>query len=177
MDANVSKARGKLRAVEQEILRDALRDPPRTTTAVAEGRSRKRKTHIDPYQIPPEIIPVGWVYQWCRQSVFNEPDLANMTHMRENGWTPVPCERHEGMYMAPGHRGDIVRGGLILMERPKELSDEARAEEEMLARQQVEAQKQQLGLSMPDGFASQRANLRTSYERGPAQARHTVAVD
>jgi hypothetical protein len=62
--------------------------------------------------------------------------------------------------MPAGHTGAIIRGSQMLMERPKALSDQARAEEKQKAIQQTRdrdqslmGHKANLKGAMPDGFA------------------------
>lgn len=59
--------------------------------------------------------------------------------------------------MPVGHKGSIIRGGQMLMERPKSLSDEARAEDIRMAKQQISDRNESLKLAgvkkgMADGF-------------------------
>lgn len=179
--ASHNRTRGRPRAVEKTAIRDEVRDPPRTPQAVAHGRSRKRKGNIDPYYIDPRIIPQDWTYEWKTKSVYGEIKTSHMVGLMENGWTAVPSERHEGLFMPPGYRGDIERDGLVLMERPKELTEEARYEEVAAARQNVQAQKEQLGLAMPSGFNTAHRGVRpqvnTSYEAGFQHGGHKLAIE
>ncbi len=66
-------------------------------------------------------------YEWKRESVHGQPDNEHQINMRENHWKPVPADRHPGLAI----EGDSVirRGGTILMERPKYLTEEAQMEE------------------------------------------------
>lgn len=159
-----------------EPIRDIARQP-----VVAHGRTRKRKGNVDMFHVPKEAIPDGWNYQWCRQSVYNQPDIAHQVGLAENGWTAVPADRHAGLFMPKGHVGDIVRDGLILMERPNELTAEARDEERAAANNLVRMQREQLGVAVPQGFDDRhpgvRPRVRSNYEPGPTQGRHQLAVD
>jgi hypothetical protein len=49
----------------------------------------------------------------------------------------VPASRHAGRWTPVGFEGDIVVQGLRLEERPMSLSQEAKAEDEAIARAQV----------------------------------------
>lgn len=106
--------------------------------------SRKRSGNTDPYAIPPHIIPTGWDYQWNTYTVAGQEAVDSQILMAENGWRPVPAERHSGMFMPEGHKGQVLRGGLRLEERPKALTEEARAEEYAKATGQVHDQNEQL---------------------------------
>jgi hypothetical protein len=55
----------------------------------------------------------------------------------KNGWRPVPADRHPGRYTPVGTKGNVLRGGMILMERPEALCDEARADMVSKAREQM----------------------------------------
>jgi hypothetical protein len=123
--------------------------------------SRKRSGTADIFDIPQEIVPKGWQYQWCAASVLGNTEVLMDQNLMfaENGWRPVPCERHEGRFMPVGHKGSIMRGGQMLMERPAQLCEEARQEELQKARQQMQDRDQSLmgrdanlRASMKDGF-------------------------
>lgn len=104
----------------------------------------------DDFYIDPRMIPAGWEYEWKRMTVFGQEDPAYRVHTVRKGWENVPLERHPEM-MPSGHSSaSIERKGMVLMERPKELSDEARDIERRKARDQVRHKEQQLN-SAPDG--------------------------
>lgn len=191
--------------VEQEperLSRKVTREPTRETTRPTtrgkvqvvghngEVLSRRREMGIDPFYIDPAIIPKGWEYQWNAISVTGNQDvLADQNLlMAENGWRPVPSDRHAGRYMPVGHKGAIIRGGQRLEERPKVLSDEARDEDFRAAKQLVTDRNEALQLTsmrgrMPDGFEmggkyrGTGGNVRISIDQGadlPQQAAHQV---
>lgn len=146
--------------------RDTSRETGRGGRVVVTGRSgeqlsRSRSaTGIDPFHINPEIIPPGWEYQWNAVTVFGNAEvLADQSlTMNEQGWRAVPADRHPGRYMPVGHKGSIIRNGLRLDERPKALSDEARAEDLEAANKLISDRNESLQLTglrdkMPSGFA------------------------
>ena len=61
--------------------------------------------------------PPGVSYAWKRKSIKNWdwPDQAK--EYQANGWSPVPPERHDGVFMPKGHVGLIEFQGWVLMER------------------------------------------------------------
>lgn len=145
--------------------RDPARDASRTGGPVSvEGRngemlSRKRKTGVDPFAIDNKIVPAGWTYQWNTVTVVGNADICldQSLGMYENGWRPVPAERHPGLFMQHGKTGQIVRGGQRLEERPRELTAEARRDEIREAKAQLTDNNDRLKLSgvrngMPAGF-------------------------
>lgn len=126
----------------------------------AQGRdgqvlSRKRTAHGDIFHISPAVIPDGWDYQWNPYTVMGEMQVSSQIAMAENGWRPVPAERHPGMFMPEGHKGPVIRDGLILEERPMSLTLEARAEEKAKAKAQQRDAKETLGLTakLPGGYS------------------------
>ncbi len=148
----------------QTGVHDPVRQPTRSGRAVVVGRNghvltRKRTSTGDIFDIPAELIPPGWEYQWCAVSVIGNKDvlLDQNLMMAENGWRPVPAERYPGRFMPEGQKGNIVRGGQMLMERPKELCDEARSDDIRAAKQLISDRNESLKLSgvknsLPDGF-------------------------
>lgn len=123
--------------------------PRRTGRVEVEGHdgvilSRKRTGNTDPYAIPPHIIPTGWDYQWNTYSVVGQQAVDSQILMAENGWRPVPAQRHAGMFMPEGHKGEVLRGGMRLEERPMALTREAREEDNQRATGQVRDQNESL---------------------------------
>lgn len=92
-------------------------------------------------------IPTGMHYEWKRQKFMGHEDIEHLVNLDANGWTPVPAERHpelSGTRLQAGK--EIVRGGLMLMERPTEITEEARELDGFAAKHQVASQMQRLGL-------------------------------
>jgi hypothetical protein len=88
-------------------------------------------------------VPDGWTYEWKRQTVYGKGDPAYDTKLARTGWESVPADRHPSM-MPKGHRGEITRDGLILMERPKVITDRVRQIMYERARAAVRLKEQQL---------------------------------
>jgi hypothetical protein len=101
--------------------------PPTEGPVPGEGRLHRRRHTSDVLFIPKGVIPPGLSYEWKRASVFNQPDTEHQIGLRENHWTAVPADRHPELAAA----GETVirRGGLLLMQRPKYLTDEAQMED------------------------------------------------
>jgi hypothetical protein len=133
-------------------------------------RERKRKGTIaqDKFAIPAHLIPDGSTYEWKRKAVYGANDPSYDVMVREQGWEPVDVSRHPE-FMPPGWKGAIEREGQVLMERPVELTEEARAEERQSAKLAVWTKEAQLGQA-PDGqFArtnkgAPMASIHKSYE-------------
>lgn len=159
-----TERRGRPRTKQQ---RDPVREATRGGPVVGrdgEQLTRRRVAGIDEYHIPDHIVPAGWSYQWNTVTVYNNNDLvvAQSMAMYENGWRPVPASRHPGMFVPVGTKGDIVRGGQRLEERPKSMTDEARAEDVSVARRQMLDRDQ----SLMGGKANVNAAMRGGFEMG-----------
>jgi hypothetical protein len=117
------------------------------------GRDGKMLTRTnvgssDKFYIPPEIVPDGWSYQGIAVSVYGQPQST--LGFLNNGWTPVPASRHDGMFMPIGHDGPIIIDGQMIVERPIELTLEARDEEIAAARNLIRTQNEQFTPRLPD---------------------------
>lgn len=111
-------------------------------------RRRKKLTSADKFYVDQARIPAGMTYEWRRHTIVGQEDREHMIDTYENGFTPVPAERHPelaGMGAKPGQQ--IERGGLVLMERPAELRDEALAEYGHDAKAQTNMQMRRLKLT------------------------------
>jgi hypothetical protein len=152
--------------------RDLPRAGVRAGAVVVEGRdgeilTRKRTSTGDIFQIPPELIPADYEYQWCAVSVVGNTEVLidQNLMMAENGWRPVPAERYPGRFMPVGHKGNIVRGGQMLMERPVALCEEARQEDYAKAVGQMR--------DRDEALTGGRANLKNSIGQGFEMRRNT----
>ena len=121
---------------------------------------------VDRFRVSTDEIPPGWSYEWKRKSVYGKEDPSYEVELARGGWEPVPASRHPSM-MPKGKYETIERDGMVLMERPKELSEEAKAADLRRAKMQVRSKEQQLN-SSPDGtFERDRPSLKKSYEAMP----------
>lgn len=115
-------------------------------------RTRRKKSAIneDIFYIPLEDIPEGSSYEWKRWSVHGLEDPFYIAQLRGQGWEPVDPKRHPN-WLPPGYKEThIIKGGQILMERPQELTNEARSESRVLAKRQVKEAEQRLGMAPKD---------------------------
>jgi hypothetical protein len=103
----------------------------------------------DKFFIDPSSVPNGWDYNWKRKSVYGMEDPAYQVSLARTGWEPVPTERHPTM-MPTGNYPVIERDGMVLMMRPKVISERFEMAEKKKAREQVKFKEQQLNQN-PDG--------------------------
>jgi hypothetical protein len=139
----------------RQTLRPALReDDPMLR---AKQRAAELRKHLgdsdegtDEFHINASDVPDGWVYEWKRKLTLGAEDPAYMVALARAGWEPVPTSRHPS-YMPSGDKYPVIeRKGMILMERPAEINEEARDRELRKARQQVRQKEDQLN-SAKDG--------------------------
>ena len=116
----------------------------------ARTRQRHSDTNQDMFYIPVEEIPEGSSYEWKRFSVHGQQDPFYLAQMREQGWEPVDPKRHPN-WLPPGYsEPSIIKHGMILMERPIELTREAQSETRAAATKQIIEAEQRLGLAPKD---------------------------
>lgn len=98
----------------------------------------------DEYFVEPGVIPTGWSYEWKMKTVLGAEDPAHQVALARKGWEYVPVSRHPDM-MPIGYKGnEITRKGMVLMERPLEITQEARQAELRKARMQMRDKEAQL---------------------------------
>lgn len=166
-----SQGRGAARVQRRQPARDAQRDGGPVIGHNGEVLTRRRVGGIDQFHIPEELIPKGWTYQWNTVTIYNNPDLVigQQMQMYENGWRPVPAERHPGKFVPFGKTGDIIRDGMRLEERPEVLTEEAREEDQRVAYQQMRDRDQ----SLMGGKANLRKNMAGGFEMDQKRYRGT----
>ena len=127
---------------------------------------------IDEFYVDQNLIPDGWSYEWKMKSVMGQEQNSHQLALARKGWEPVPTSRHPS-YMPSGSTNPIIeRKGMVLMERPKELTEEANSIELRKARQQIRTREAQLN-SAPEGQfgrdnkGAPLAKINTSYEAMP----------
>lgn len=156
-------------------MKSAIRKNQRAPVRESEVQMRPPKGGIvedrgDKFHIDPDIIPDGMTYQWEALTVLGKENRPGMVRAMRNEWTPVPAERHPeigGDPQAAGsaYEGAIVLEGLILMERPIEVTNYVRHVEKQKADEQIRHHFGRLSL-IPDGALGDRQrNVRVSKER------------
>ena len=171
-----------VKKVERPVMRKELREDAPAATAKDDPRERAAKRAaelrqhnitfddgVDKFYAP--NAPDGGIYDWKRRTVMGWEDPSYMSNLERSGWEPVPSSRHPEM-MPKGFSGSIERDGQILMERPKEITDEIRNIELRKARQQVQIKAGQLdpkgrGGLMDRDDANASLKVKQSYEAMP----------
>lgn len=121
------------------------------------GRVFKRADPTDEARdFDPRIIPDGMIYQWNRMETLGMTDVKNQTANASAGWLPVPADRHDGVFMPPGYKGDIIRGDSRLEERPIEYEMQDRARLKKAAKEWKHTSRERFRLdSLPSGFTTE----------------------
>jgi hypothetical protein len=180
LDQGVSEVLGTFNAPARPEMRPALRgEDPRErarqrAAAIREHNGGDLDEGTDEFYVPAHYVPDGWSYEWKRMTVMGQEDPAYQVQLAQKGWEPVPASRHPEMMPAGWPGNTIDRKGQRLFERPKEITDDARANETRRARQQVRIKEQQLTQS-PDGqfgrdHPQAQPKIRRGYEPMPIPA-------
>lgn len=124
-------------------------EPIRDVGVMAKSKKiRTRKgNNSNKFFVDPNVIPKDMDYQWIATECLGQQMHHRRVQFEANAWEAVPADRHDGMFMPSGYKGEINVEGLVLMERPKELTDEAKAEDYARARQQITDKEKQIGVS------------------------------
>ncbi len=132
---------------------------------LAEINSLSTNEGVDKFWAPRP--PEGWSYEWKTKAVFGKEDPAQMITYYRTGWQEVPLARHPEM-MLPGDKSQFIeRDGMILMERPAELTERVRNLDLRRAREQITNKKQQLQEAPAGQFQREGVKLNSSFEPIP----------
>ncbi len=110
-------------------IRPPIRDAASRAREIRDG-GKFISDDIDAYHVDQGSIPDGWSYEWKRVSVYGKDDAANQIKIGQEGWEPVPADRHPGML--------LEREGVRLMERPLEITREVEEHNYRLAREPLD---------------------------------------
>ncbi len=80
--------------------------------------------HKDKYYVDPTKMPDGWSYEWRTYQVVGKENPQYQVQLQRAGWRSVPAKRHpELMPRDYDPNGAILIDGMMLMERPKAITD------------------------------------------------------
>lgn len=145
--AAVSAPRPEMRAPMRE-------EDPRSRAA---RRAAELMGHIpdetevhDSFAAPPP--PDGWTYEWKAIEVLGKEIDGKESKIAQTGWERVPADRHPEM-MPRNYKGaEIKKDGMVLVERPKVITDMMRDRELKDARLAMRNNQEKLGIA-PKAFA------------------------
>lgn len=143
-------------AIRAEQIRSRARDPE-TDMAL-----------YDKFYIDPRDIPDGWDYNWKRYETLGQTDGSYEVELAQAGWEAVDVSRHPHM-MPANHKGPIIREGMILMERPAEISNRAKFLELQEARRVVKEKERALGMAPTGTFERDQRRTQINKEYIPME--------
>lgn len=138
-------------AVDRPPLRPAMRGEDSRARAKRRAEEIKKNggldvDSVDKFHIDRNRVPDGWEWEWKRDTTFGKEDPSYMSALLMSGWEPVPTD--DMPELMPGMKeAAIRRDGMILMQRPKEISDLARERELRAARGQVRSNEAKMGMA------------------------------
>lgn len=148
-----------------------------TREPIRERKVRVRKGGFNrlepPQNIKDDFEARGMDLLWVTDSVNGQPTPQIRAEYEINGWEPILGKDHPevaAIYMPKGWQGEINVGGLILEQRPMELTQEARAEERQAASNAMGSLQSNLragnipGVTMDTQTPNARANTRLTRE-------------
>jgi len=123
---------------------------PRKPISLADFANVKREVDEakDFLYVPKELIPDGIAIEWKRKSVLNKDDKKHTAEVWRAGWRYLPSNS-DGFeeHFASFKQGDIFEyEGLVLMYRPKTMSDAAKKEEGRKAGALVQDKFEEMGM-------------------------------
>lgn len=96
--------------------------PQRAEARPDTGRlQRTRKRSEDRFFIDKRLIPNGWSWEYKAEKVLGKTDETHMQGLRDNHWKEVEQGKHPGVI--------VRKDGMVLMERPSYLTEDARRED------------------------------------------------
>jgi hypothetical protein len=116
----------------------------------------------DRYYVDPTKIPDSWSYEWRTYTVVGKENPQYMVQLQRAGWRPVPVRRHPEL-MPAGYDGSaaILIDGMMLMERPKMITDHQKERDRREAVAPIENIRAKLA-GAPQGQFPRDADARTA---------------
>lgn len=143
-----------------------LRNPQR----VEIPQGLKRTTISSKFDFDRSKIPPGWSYEFKKASIYGQEDRQYHLSLLRNHWRPVPGSRHPELVGSGAGDHPIIIEGLMLMERPEYLTEEAKREDFVKGQGQMEQQFARLdqidAIDPRQGFEQSRSTINRTFERG-----------
>jgi hypothetical protein len=153
-------------------VRPPLRDDPRDLAAKRAAELRQhRSTQVnvdDEFDVSYlEERKPGWKFQWAAWSVAEMRQTTNMMNVEARGWSFVSREEFPELMPKDADGDVIMRKGNVLMEIPKEIHDDLRADEIKAARDQVRWKEQSIAGTPEGTLERDRPKIKKSFEAMP----------
>ena len=129
----------------------------------------------DVFHVPDELKQPGWDIEWKRFSSVNQEDTNNINKAKRTGWQEVPANRPGFERFVPRNWKEsfILKDGMLLMERPTEVSTEVKRRMLGQAREVIRIAEAQNGQS-PPGTLPRDNNGRPIAVNGVSGAKRTI---
>lgn len=131
--------------------------------------------HKDKYYVDPSKIPDGWSYEWRTYTVVGKENPQYQVQMQRAGWRPVPAKRHPELMPKDWAEGVVLIDGMMLMERPKAITDFQRERDKREADAPIKNIKDKLSGApqgqFPRGVGGAPAAVNTAYAPPDATAK------
>jgi len=147
---------------EVKVERPAMRPEPvreMTSRELADRRAKEilgqddfGDTTTDQFFVDPCFIPDGWDFQWKVLTIYGKENPSYHAQLVRMGWETVPSSLIPDMMPSNDKGSSIIRDGMILMMRPKEITENLRKRQLMESRAQVTEKEEQLEHAPPGQF-------------------------
>jgi len=156
--------------VRRNVRQEDAREPVREAGSVRyPGKVRQRRgANHNMFEVPRDILKRLWdeygvdiqfnldtVKGADGREIVDLPPMVTRTGMEQQGWESVMPGQFDGLldglFVKKDHRGEIVVGGQVLQWRPRELTQEARAEEYSMAKEKVYSHEKRMMAGQVDG--------------------------
>lgn len=117
--------------------------------------------HKDKYYVDPTKIPDGWSYEWRTYTVVGKENPQYQVQLQRAGWRAVPTSRHPELMPKGWTDGVILIDGMMLMERPKQITDFQKERDRRDANAPIENIRAKLA-GAPQGHFPRTADARTA---------------
>ncbi len=91
----------------------------------------------DKYYVDPTKIPDGWSYEWRTYTVVGKENPQYQVQLQRAAWRPVMASRHPEL-MPKGYEGVVLVDGMMLMERPRAITEFRQAQDRREANAPIE---------------------------------------
>lgn len=124
----------------------------------------------DPYYVPDEMIPEGYSLNWKRLTVHGKRMSNQATYERDlarTKWEPLNVDEHPEFrkhFHIPEGENTVENGGLLLMIRPKQITDKVLEIQKLKAQQQLSTQLKKTGETGAGEAPRKSLGLKRSYE-------------
>jgi hypothetical protein len=124
----------------------------------------------DQYSIPPELVPEGFSVEFKNTSVMGQPvDPSYNATLEQGGWVPCPAEIFPTLVPRGYDKPYIERPGMILMIRPKRITDAVNERRIERARDQMTEKVSQMYDTPKDSMDRVVTTFDKSYETAPTR--------